>query len=73
MTDKELHEKAVRLCEGGTVEVNGHFVKAEVIDEHVFPCAMCEMDSACRMDMTNLCAECDGYERKFHILKFAYQ
>lgn len=73
MKDTELHAKAIRLCEGGIVEVDGHFVKAEVVDESVCACDVCEMDSVCRMDMTDLCGECDAYERKSHILKFAYQ
>ena len=73
MTEKELHEKAVRLCEGGTVEVNGHFVKAVVVNGIGVECDVCEMDSICRMDMVDLCCECDAYDRKCHILKLACQ
>lgn len=66
-----LHAKAVRLAEGGIVEIDGHFVRAIDVVGDVNPCELCEMDSVCRMEMTNLCAEVDGYTRSPHILKFA--
>lgn len=73
MKYSELRDKAIRLCEGGIVEVDGHFVKAEVVDESDCPCYVCEMDSVCRTEFNDLCTECDSYDRKHHILKFAYQ
>lgn len=68
-----LHDKAVRLCEGGIVECEGHFVRAVKLPCNVEACENCDMDSACRYYMSRLCYECDEYEGKTHILKFAYK
>lgn len=68
-----LYEKAVRLAEGGIVEIAGHFVKAMNVPRDENPCKLCNMDSVCHMEMVDLCAEVDGYTRSPHILKFAYE
>lgn len=68
-----LYAKAVRLAEGGVVEINGHFVKAIDAGEVDNPCEVCNMDSVCHMEMVDLCAEVNGYTRSPHILKFAYE
>ena len=73
MAKDTLHEKAVRLAEGGIVEIDGHFVRAIDVQAGVNPCELCDMDSACNMNMVDLCAEVDGYTRSAHILKFAYK
>ena len=69
MKQVTLHDKAVRLVEGGVVECAGHFVRFERCPEDHIGCEVCEMDCICRMEMTDLCAECcslidsDGYLR----------
>lgn len=68
MTDKERYEKAVRLCEGGAVEINGLLVKAALVDDNEEACLVCDMDCLCRLEMLELCAEADGYDRKRHRL-----
>lgn len=68
-----LHAKAVALCEGRIVQCGGHFVKAITIPPEQWSCYFCEVSSVCNMEMTNLCAECDGYAHQKHVLKFAYQ
>lgn len=68
-----LYAKAVRLAEGGVVEINGHFVRAISVVCEDCPCNLCHMDSACNEDMNRLCAELDGYTRSNNILKFAYK
>ena len=68
-----LYAKAVRLAEGGVVEIGGHFVRAIDVVCEDNPCYLCEMDSACNEEMGDLCAEVDGYTRSRHILKFAYK
>lgn len=68
-----LHDKAVRLCEGGVVECSGHYVRAKEIPDGFCPCMECSMDSACDMEMTDLCAECDGLTRTPHILFFNHK
>lgn len=69
----ELHDKAIRLIEGGVVEIDGHFVKASKVEGVNNPCEVCNMDSACRMNMVDLCAECETISRKRYLLKFAYE
>lgn len=72
-TELNLHDKAIRLCEGGVVECDGHFVRAVKLPNDADSCANCDMDSACHDEMPRLCLECDEYEGKTHILKFAYK
>ena len=66
-----LYAKAIRLVEGGVVEINGHFVRAIGVISEDSPCYLCDMDSACNEDMSNLCHEVDVYTHSPHILKFA--
>lgn len=66
-----LYEKAVRLAEGGIVEIAGHFVRAEKVLGGDNPCDLCNMDSICHMEMVDLCAELDGYTRSPHVLRLA--
>lgn len=68
-----LHDKAIRLLEGGIVEIDGHFVKASEVEDVDNPCELCNMDSACRMNMTDLCGEVESISRKRYLLKFAYE
>lgn len=73
MRNETLHAKAVRLAEGGIVEINGHFVRAIDVVREVNPCDLCEMDSACHAEMAELCEEVDEYTQSSHILIFAYK
>ena len=68
MTDKEMHAKAVKLCEGQTVWVGSHMVRAKRIPFELNPCYECEMDSICDPEMCTLCEECDAYDGHPHIL-----
>ena len=58
---ESIHEKAIRLIEGGIVNVDGHFVKL-CKEPYIFdPCFCCEMDSLCHFgtEMHLVCRECD--------------
>ena len=72
LVDNDLHSKAVRLCEGGVVECDGHWIRAVVIPEYWDPCGNCDMASVCHGDIPLLCAECDGYSGESHKLVFNY-
>lgn len=72
LNDKSNHYKAIRLLEGGVVPCSGHSVKVVDVVNTDNPCMLCEMDSACNMDMVELCAECDSITHTQHILKFAH-
>lgn len=64
-----VHEKALRLIEGGVVPCNGLAVRAIDFPFDDNACMTCEMDSACNMDMVDLCAECDTITHTKHYLK----
>ena len=64
-----LHEMAVRLCEGGQVELNGLAIKAIEVTTDDSPCDVCEMDCLCRMAMVDLCSAVDAYDHKPHRLQ----
>lgn len=74
MKKKEsVHEKAIRLIEGGIVNVNGHSVKL-VKNPYLFdPCFCCEMDCLCHFgtDMHLVCRECDDITKMDCFLTFA--
>ena len=61
MKEKEIHDKAIRLLEGGIVNVDGLNVKMDKCPIEAFSCDRCEMDSICKFgsDMANVCRECD--------------
>ena len=57
-----LHEKAIRLIEGGIVDVDGHSVKLVKLPEIDNPCFCCNMDCLCHIgtEMFYVCEECDA-------------
>lgn len=58
---KSIHEKAIRLVEGGIVDVDGHSVKLGKKPYIFDPCFFCEMDCICHQgnEMFTVCKECD--------------
>ena len=65
MKEKEIHDKAIRLLEGGKVIVDGLSVKMAKCPTEELACDICEMDSICNMgsDMCSVCMECDVISR----------
>lgn len=55
-----FHDKAIRLVEGGFVEIDGHVVAARKATSMEFSCDLCEMDSICHGEIPELCVECDS-------------
>lgn len=62
---QSIHEKAIRLVEGGIVDVDGHSVKLAKYPYIFDPCFCCEMDSLCCRgnEMCAVCEECDAITR----------
>ena len=54
-----MHDKAIRLVEGGFVWHDGHFIGAKKVVSNDTPCDICNMDSICRSEMMDICAECE--------------
>lgn len=72
MKDKQsIHEKAIRLIEGGIVEVDGHSVSLVVIPDSIDTCYHCEMDCLCHTgtEMCDVCIECVEISKKNCILE----
>lgn len=67
-----IHEKAIRLAEGGIVEIDGYFVRAVQFFGNDTPCNYCEMDCICgglAPNMTELCEETFSVAKHNLILK----
>jgi hypothetical protein len=62
MTYKEMHRIAIRLIEGGTEQIDGHFLKRcqNVSKDLPTSCEECELDSICSDLIMNICTECDN-------------
>ena len=75
MKEKEIHDKTIRLLEGGVVEIDSHWVKLCQHEGNDFACLVCTMDSVCQgdCDMNTICALCDAMNGKHNYLKFAYE
>lgn len=56
-----IHEKAIRLVEGGVVEVDGLSVRAIKFGSYYDICNECEMDCLCHFgaEILDVCKECD--------------
>lgn len=66
MDSKEIHNKAIRLVEGGIVDINGLSVSMRH-EPYIFdPCFVCELDSICHKgnDVCNVCEECDSITKE---------
>ena len=66
-----IHYKAIRLAEGGIVNVDGHYVKLEKCSSIFDTCNECEMDSLCHCgnEMHEVCKECDNITMSYCFLK----
>ena len=72
MKDKQsIHEKAIRLLEGGIVEVDGHSVRLVNVPDMPYTCNSCEMDSICHneTEMCDVCIKCVEISKKNCILE----
>lgn len=66
-----IHDKAIRLIEGGVVEVDGLFVRAVRINVMYDTCLQCEMDCLCHIgtEMFDVCKKCDEINGDYNYLK----
>lgn len=68
---QSIHEKAIRLVEGGIVNVDGHSVSLVKIPDSIDTCNHCEMDCICHLgsEMCSVCIECVEITNKNCILE----
>lgn len=66
-----IHDKAIRLVEGGVVKVDGLSVRAVRINVMHDTCDLCEMDCLCHFgtEMLDVCKECDRINADYYYLK----
>ena len=73
MKDKQsIHEKAIRLLEGGIVDVDGYSVRVKKTLSYWDACMDCKMDCLCHSgsEMELVCKECDSISQRNCILEF---
>ena len=72
MKRDEVHEKAIRLIEGGHVSVDGHSVRLRRTNYAFFSCNECLMDCLCHVgsEMCSVCSECDRLTDEHCYLEF---
>jgi hypothetical protein len=61
-----IHEKAIRLLEGGLVEIDGLVFSIDEAGPEDDPCYTCELDSICSKNILNVCLEADMITRTYH-------
>ena len=66
MKKQTIHDKAIRLIEGGLVDVDGHCVRLNKTSGRWDICMLCEMDCLCTTgsEMSSVCQECDDITQK---------
>lgn len=66
-----IHDKAIRLIEGGVVEVDGLFVRAIKYGSVFGICMECSMDSLCHYstEVLDVCTKCDEINGDKYYLK----
>lgn len=71
LKDKEMtvYDKAVRLVEGGQVEIEGLTVKAVSVNLDEDACYKCDLASICRGKFVEVCRECDSLKRGNYLLQ----
>lgn len=68
-----VHEKAIRLLEGGIVEIASNWFRVRKFPAYYdgIPCGVCELDSICRDDHIDVCAECEKISHRRCCLQLA--
>lgn len=59
---KTIHDKAIRLAEGGIVDIDSNWFRLIRYPEDYDgdSCMECDLDSICRMEHTDVCRECEA-------------
>lgn len=67
------HDKAIRLLEGGIVKIGDNWfrLKRFTDDYDGITCQDCELDSICRQEHTDVCAECEAISNQDCCLELA--
>lgn len=68
-----VHDKAIRLLEGGVVNIDGNWFRVRKFPDCYdgTPCEECDLDSICRMEHTDVCGECEAISHRRCCLQLA--
>lgn len=68
-----VHDKAIRLLEGGIVEINGNWFRVKRLPKYYqdSSCLECNLDSICGMEHVEVCCECDAISQRKCFLELA--
>lgn len=62
MEKNTVHDKAIRLLEGGIVEIDANWFRLKRFsdDYDSNTCEECNLDSICLLEHTAICSECEA-------------
>lgn len=65
MEKMTAHDKAIRLLEGGVVEIEANWFGLTRLsdDRGIDSCLECKLDSICKQEHVEVCEECDAISR----------
>lgn len=74
MEKMTVHDKAIRLLEGGIVEIEDNWFSLKRLSDDFddYPCVECELDSICHGEHADVCEECDVISDGHCCLQLAY-
>lgn len=58
-TKQSVHDTAIRLLEGGIVEIDGLCFSMDEVKEDHEACWVCDLDSICSQHIIDVCVEAD--------------
>ena len=73
MEKKTVHDKAIRLIEGGIVEIEGNWFRLKRLPKYFDDntCNECELDSMCHWEHVQICEECEAISNQRCMLVLA--
>lgn len=71
---KTVHDKAIRLIEGGNVEIDGiwFYLARFPVCFDGNPCMECDLDSICKMEHSDVCETCEAILHRKCCLRLAH-
>ena len=68
-----IHDKAIRLVEGGIVEIEADWFRLRKLPDYYDdnPCMECELDSICQIEHQDICGECEAISHRRCYLQLA--
>ena len=73
MKKMTVHDKAIRLLEGGIVKIDANWFRLKRLpdDYDDITCYECSLDSICREEHEHICGECEAISNQRCMLELA--